>query len=58
MTHWQFHSLGLPPIIEIFGFRIEVIPGWWTLIVIPAAGILVFGILARLISGPPDEESD
>jgi len=44
-------SLGLPPVIDLWGFHIEIIRGWWTGIVIPLAGILIGAGIVRLLWG-------
>ena len=43
---------GEPKIIEIFGYVIYVVPGWWTIPVVPAVLIFLFWLfLQRLPVG-------
>ena len=43
-----FDFLGREPkTVELFGYSIEVIPGWWTLIVVPAVCIFVMWAIFR-----------
>ena len=43
-----FAAFGLKPaVIEIFGFTIYVVPGWWTVVAVPAAVIFLFWLFFR-----------
>jgi hypothetical protein len=36
-----------PKTVELFGYSIAVIPGWWTLIVVPAGAIFLMWAIFR-----------
>jgi hypothetical protein len=36
-----------PKTIELLGYSIQVINGWWTLVAVPALGIFVMWLLFR-----------
>jgi hypothetical protein len=44
--------LGLPSNIEVFGFTIHVIPGWWTPIAISLGAIFIGHLFARWFGDP------
>lgn len=57
MYEWQ--NLGIPEVVEIFGYRIEPTPGGWMLVAIPLAMILCAGVLIRVTCGkyvPADKD--